>query len=378
MSSDELPLGNVLAVSVEQAVAAPTCTARLADAGARVIKVERPEGDFARGYDDYVKGEATYFVWANRGKESICLDLKSSADREVLERILAQADVFVQNLAVGAADRLGFGAEALRQRYPRLITCSISGYGETGSHKNMKAYDLLIQAESGLSSISGGNRIGVSIADIITGINAYGAILEALAQRARTGKGSHVSLSLFDSVADLMAVPILQQTYTGVAPRNVGMHHPSIAPYGSFPCRDGTEVIVAVQNNREWSRLCEQVLELPGLTHDSRFADNKSRTANRTELEQIISEATRRHPLDDLIEKLKGAGIAHGMLNDLPAVIAHPALRNIPVRLPDGQVADIPAPPARTPWRPAMLGPVPALGQHDKDIRAEFSGLSKQ
>jgi itaconate CoA-transferase len=377
MNGNELPLRDVLVVSVEQAVAAPTCTARLADAGARVIKVERPEGDFARGYDDYVKGEATYFVWANRGKESICLDLKCNDDREVLERMLAQADVFVQNLAVGAADRLGLGPEALRERYPRLITCSISGYGETGPYKNMKAYDLLIQAESGLSSISGGNRIGVSIADIVTGINAYGAILEAIVQRARTGQGSHVSLSLFDSVADLMAVPILQQTYTQTPPRNVGMHHPSIAPYGSFPSRDGTEVIIAIQNNREWSRLCAQVLELPDLSNDPRFADNSSRTANRKKLEQIISGVTSSYPLNDLIEKLKGAGIAHGMLNDLPAVVAHPALRNIPVGLPGGQVADIPAPPARTPWRPEILGPVPALGQHDKELRAEFSELPK-
>ena len=377
MNGNELPLSDVLVVSVEQAVAAPTCTARLADAGARVIKVERHEGDFARGYDDYVKGEATYFVWANRGKESICLDLKCNDDREVLERMLAQADVFVQNLAVGATDRLGLGAEELRQRYPRLITCSISGYGETGPYKNMKAYDLLIQAESGLSSISGGNRIGVSIADIVTGINAYGAILEAIVQRARTGQGSHVSLSLFDSVADLMAIPILQQTYTQTPPRNVGMHHPSIAPYGSFPSRDGTEVIIAIQNNREWSRLCAQVLELPDLSNDPRFADNSSRTANRNKLEQIISGVTSSYPLNDLIEKLKGAGIAHGMVNDLPAVVAHPALRNIPVGLPGGQVADIPAPPARTPWRPEILGPVPALGQHDKELRAEFSELSK-
>ena len=371
--SGELPLSGVLVVALEQAVAAPTCTVRLADAGARVIKVERPEGDFARGYDDYVKGEATYFVWANHGKESIRLDLKSGDDRAFMDRMLAQADVFVQNLAVGAAARLGFDAKALQERYPRLITCSISGYGDSGPYKDMKAYDMLIQAESGLSSVSGGNRIGVSIADIVTGINAYGAILEALALRRRTGRGSDLSLSLFDSLADLMAVPILQQAYTQASPKNLGMHHPSIVPYGSYPSRDGSEVIIAVHNNREWARLCEQVLELPGLVKDPRFTDNKSRTANRNILEPIIAEVTGSYPPQELVKKLRVAGIAYGMLNDLPAVVEHPALRNISVKLPSGQTVDIPAPPAKTPWRQSTFGPVPSLGQHDDDLRAEFS-----
>ena len=373
MSSKELPLSGVLVVALEQAVAAPTCTARLADAGARVIKIERPEGDFARAYDDYVKGEATYFVWANRGKESIRLNLKASGDSAFMDRMLAQADVFVQNLAVGAAARLGLGASALQERYPRLISCSISGYGDSGSYKDMKAYDMLIQAESGLSSVSGRNRIGVSIADIVTGINAYGAILEALVLRRRTGRGSDLSLSLFDSLADLMAVPILQQAYTQVAPKNLGMHHPSIVPYGSYPSRDGTEVMIAVHNNREWARLCEQVLELPDLVKDPRFVDNKSRTANRNILEPIIAEVTGSYSSEDLMEKLRAAGIAYGMLNDLPAVVAHPALRKLSVKLPNGQFADIPAPPAKTPWCPDAFGSVPALGQHDEDLRAEFS-----
>ena len=335
MDSKESPLSGVLVVTLEQAVAAPVCTARLADAGARVIKVERPEGDFARAYDDYVKGEATYFVWANRGKESIRLDLKSGDDMVVMERMLAKADVFVQNLAVGAAVRLGLGARALQERFPRLINCSISGYGDSGPYKDMKAYDMLIQAESGLSSVSGRNRIGVSIADIVTGINAYGAILEALAVRQRTGKGSELSLSLFDSLADLMAVPILQQAHTQVAPKNIGMHHPSIVPYGSYPSRDGSEVVIAVHNNREWARLCEQVLILPELVNDPRFVDNKSRTANRKILEPIIAEATGSYPLEELVNKLRVAGIAYGMLNDLPAVVAHPALRNLSVKLPN-------------------------------------------
>jgi crotonobetainyl-CoA:carnitine CoA-transferase CaiB-like acyl-CoA transferase len=237
----------------------------------------------------------------------------------------------------------------------------------------MKAYDMLIQAESGLSSVSGRNRIGVSIADIVTGINAYGAILEALAVRQRTGQGSELSLSLFDSLADLMAVPILQQTYTKIAPKNVGMHHPSIVPYGSYPSRDGSEVMIAVHNNREWARLCEQVLMLPDLVNDPRFVDNKSRTPNRNSLEPMIAEATGSFPQQDLVKKLRAAGIAHGRLNDLPAVVAHPALRNLSVKLPNGETADVPAPPAKTPWRPDTFGPVPALGQHDDDLRAEFS-----
>ena len=373
MSSNEQPLSGVLVVALEQAVAAPTCTVRLADAGARVIKVERPEGDFARGYDDFVNGEATYFVCANRGKESICLDLKSDDDSAFMDCMLARADVFVQNLAVGAAARLGLGADELQERFPRLICCSISGYGESGPYKDMKAYDMLIQAESGLSSVSGRNRIGVSIADIVTGINAYGTILEALALRQRTGKGSILSLSLFDSLADLMAVPILQQVHTQIAPRNVGMHHPSIVPYGSYPTSDGADVIVAVHNNREWARFCEQVVMLPDLVNDPRFVDNKSRTANRSILEPILAEATGSLPQEELQNKLRAAGIAHGMLNDLPAVVAHPALRNLPVKLPGGKSADIPGPPAKTPWFPDEFGPVPGLGQDEKDLRAEFS-----
>jgi len=373
MDEVKSPLNGLLVVALEQAVAAPVCTARLADAGARVIKVERSEGDFARDYDDYVKGESTYFVWANRGKESICLDLKSSDDMAVMERMLARADIFVQNLAVGATERLGIGVKSLRERFPRLITCSISGYGESGPYKDKKAYDMLIQAESGLSSVSGRNRIGVSIADIVTGINAYGTILEALVHRHRSGRGSHVSLSLFDSLADVMAVPILQQEYTQAAPVNVGMHHPSIVPYGSYPCRDGMEVMIAVQNNREWARLCEQVLDLPELVKDPRFADNKSRAANRHILEPVIAEATGRNSQSDLVEKLAAAGIAHAMLNDLATVVVHPALRRIPVELPNKQFANIPAPPAETPWCSDAYGAVPALGQHDESLRVEFA-----
>ncbi len=368
------PLDGILVVSLEQAVAAPTCSARLADAGARVIKVERQEGDFARGYDSYVKGEATYFVWANRGKESICLDLKADGDRAVLERILAQADVFIQNLSVGAAERLDLGAAALQQRYPRLISCFISGYGEHGPYRHMRAYDMLLQAESGFSSISGDGRAGVSIADIITGINAEAAILEALLQRQHTGKGSHIGLSLFDSMADLMAVPLLQTRYSGESPRYIGMRHPAIVPYGNFPTADGGEVVFSIQNEREWARLCEQILERPELITDPRSCDNRARTANREFVEKIVAAVTRSRSQAKLTSQLRNAGIAHGRFNHLPEVLSHPQLRGCAVPLPDGEVAEIPAPPARVPWRGDTLGGVPGLDAQGAAIRAEFAG----
>ncbi len=373
MSDTSKPLDGILVVSLEQAVAAPTCSARLADAGARVIKVERKEGDFARGYDSYVKGEATYFVWANRGKESICLDLKAEDDRAVLERLLAQADVFIQNLSVGAAERLDLGATALHQRYPRLITCSISGYGEDGPYRHMRAYDMLLQAESGFSSISGDGRAGVSIADIITGINAHGAVLEALFQRQQTGEGSHISLSLFDSMTDLMAVPLLQTRYSGEPPRYIGMRHPAIVPYGNFPTANGGEVVFSVQNEREWARLCAQILERPDLITDPRTCDNKVRTANREFVEDIVTAVTRNRSQGCVTEQLLKAGIAHGRFNHLPEVLDHPQLRDCSVPLPSGEVAEVPAPPARVPWRNDALGAVPGLGEQSAAIRAEFA-----
>ena len=292
------PLQDILVVSIEQAVAAPVCTSRLATAGARVIKVERPEGDFARGYDDYVKGEATYFVWANHGKESICLDLKRPDDRALLGAMLARADVFVQNLSVGAVERLGFGLAMLRETYPRLVTCSISGYGENNAYRDMRAYDMLVQAESGLSSISGNGRVGISVADIVTGINAHGAVLEALLRRQCSGLGSDIHLSLFDSMTDIMAVPLLQTAYTGKAPEYVGMRHPSIVPYGSFPTT-GSDVVLSIQNEREWVRLCADVLDAPDLATREGFESNKARTVNRDAIESAISEISRTFSQED-------------------------------------------------------------------------------
>jgi len=278
------PLEGVLVVSIEQALAAPLCSCRLADAGARVIKIERETGDFARNYDDAVNGESSYFVWTNRGKESAILDIKSAEGLEVLHNMLAKADVFIQNLAPGAAARLGLGSESLRSRYSQLITCDISGYGELGEYKNMKAYDLLIQSESGLVSVSGGpesyGRIGVSICDIGAGMNALSGVLLALAKREKTGVGSSVKVSLFDGAADWMSVPILHQKYTGKGPNRAGLKHPSISPYGEYQSGDDKTIVISIQNDREWSRFCDELLAQPDLKQDERFSSNNQRVAN--------------------------------------------------------------------------------------------------
>ena len=279
--SDLTPLSGKLVVTLEQAVAAPLCTCRLADAGARVIKIERPEGDFARGYDRAAAGGSSYFAWLNRGKESIALDLKTEADRHLMARLLAHADVFVQNLAVGAAERLGFGSAALRAVHPRLITCDISGYGEEGPYADMKAYDLLIQAESGLVSVNGApgayGRVGVSVADIACGMNAALGVTQALMRRERTGQGEGVAVSLFDAMAEWMTVPLLHYEGLGRAPERIGLAHPSIAPYGGFDCADGQTLLISIQSDREWAQLCEQVLGRPELAGDPRFATNDAR-----------------------------------------------------------------------------------------------------
>lgn len=375
MAAATLPLAGLLVVSIEQAVAAPLCTRRLADAGARVIKVERPEGDFARDYDHVVHGESAHFVWLNHGKESIALDFKAESDRALLARMIARADIFVQNLAPGAAARAGFGSAALRAQHPQLITCDISGYGEDGPARDMKAYDLLIQAETGLASITGTpdgpGRVGVSVADIGCGMNAHAAILEALVARGRTGQGSGVAVSLFDGIADWMAVPLLHHDYAGTAPRRVGLAHPSIAPYGAFACRDGKAVVISIQNEREWQALCRDALEAPELLDDPRFAGNTARIANRPVLDGMIADLFAALDWRVAVERLSAARIAYASLNGVADLSVHSQLRRIEVDTPTGPVS-LPASPMRWQDRSVVPGVVPALDADGDLIRAEF------
>ncbi|WP_428149670.1 CaiB/BaiF CoA transferase family protein [Brevundimonas sp.] len=371
------PLEGVLVVALEQAVAAPYCTSRLADAGARVIKIERAEGDFARGYDRAAEGTSSYFAWLNRGKESLVLDVKSPADRALLDALLARADVFVQNLAPGAVDRLGLSAETLRATRPEMITCDISSYGADGPYAERKGYDLLLQAETGLVSITGtpegAGRVGVSVCDIATGMSACQGILEALIARGRTGLGQSLKVSLFDAVADWMTVPLLQAEASGRNPDRLGLHHVSIAPYGAYACADGFELLVSIQNEREWAGFCADVLDQPALAADPRFIDNSARVANRPALDAIVVEAFVRHPRAALIQILDQAKIAFGAVNSVLELADHPHLRRASVATPGGSV-EIVAPPVISPDRPFRPGAVPAVGQHTETIRAEFLG----
>ena len=371
-----LPLEGLLVVSVEQAVAAPQCTCRLADAGARVIKVERPEGDFARRYDDLVHGESAYFVWLNRGKQSVALDLARPDDNALLEAMLAKADVFVQNLKPGALAKLGFAFERLRKDYPRLICCSISGYGENGPYAQRKAYDMLIQAESGLASITGGPeapaRAGVSVVDIAAGMNAYEAILEALLVRARTGQGDAISISMFDAMADWMAVPLLQHE-GGNTPQRIGLAHTSISPYGAFKTKDGADVLISIQNDREWRVLAEHVLGDKQLAADPDFATNVERVKRRAETDGRVAAAFAAMDVEPLVEKLARHDIAFGRINDLELLRRHPHLRRTTVGAPSGPVT-MPAPAAIHDSAPRAYGAVPALGEHSEMVRKEFGG----
>jgi len=369
-------LDGILVVSVEQAVAAPYLSGRLADAGARVIKVERPEGDFARGYDNLVHGESAYFVWLNRGKESVCLDLKNTADVAVLAAMVAKADVFIQNLAPGAVERLGFGAEELRKKYPRLITCSISGYGDEGPFRELKAYDLLVQAESGLSSITGNEhgsaRVGVSVCDIAAGMTALQSVLQALYARQQSGVGRHVAVSLYHALADWMNVPYLQFAYGGKVPARAGLNHPTIAPYGAYACGDGKAVLISIQNEREWAALCAEVLGDAGVATDPRFANNSLRVANRADLDAIVLAAFGAQPRETVVQRLEQARIAYGRVSTMDDVVKHPQNRYVEVNTPTGPVRYL-APGALVDHTPPVFGPVPALGEHTDRLRQEFS-----
>ena len=368
-------LSDVLVVSVEQAVAAPLASYRLAEAGARVIKIERPEGDFARAYDSAVAGESTFFTWLNRGKESVVLDFKKTENAEFLRRLIASADIFIQNLAPGAAARAGFGSEALRRSNPRLITCDISGYGDSGPYSAMKAYDLLIQAESGLASLTGSEdapgRVGISICDIAAGTTAYAALLEALLLRGRTGVGEGLAVSLFDVMAEWLSVPLLHHEYGDGAPKRIGLSHPLIAPYGAFETQ-GAPILIAVQNNREWRRLCDQVLDEDGLAGRPDYADNAARVANRATLDSIIAARFLSMPRALLIARLDAAGIAYGSINGIDELAAHPALRRAPL----GGAAGITLAASAVRRAISEAAPharVPGLGEHTEAVRAEFA-----
>ncbi|HRF08201.1 MAG TPA: CaiB/BaiF CoA-transferase family protein [Xanthobacteraceae bacterium] len=368
-------LEGILVVSVEQAVAAPYASSRLADAGARVIKVERPEGDFARGYDELVHGESAYFVWLNRGKESICLDLKRDTDAALLSKLISRADVFIQNLAPGVIERLGFAPDKLRAANPRLITCSISGYGDEGPYRDLKAYDLLVQAETGLSSITGNEygaaRVGVSVCDIAAGMTAFQAIMQALFARERNGEGRHVAVSLYHALADWMNVPYLQFAYGGKTPDRAGLNHPTIAPYGAYPCGDEKSVLISIQNEREWASLCADVLDDAAIAGDPRFAGNSKRVTNRAALDELIGRVFSGLPRDEVVARLERARVAYGRVSTLDDVANHPQNRYIEVETPSGPVRCL-APGAIFNATLPEFGSVPAPDQHGASIRAEF------
>jgi formyl-CoA transferase len=369
-----LPLESLLVVSLEQAVAAPTCSCRLADAGARVIKIERPEGDFARGYDSLARGESAYFVWLNRGKESVVLDLTKAADKALMERLLAKADVFIQNLKPGAIAKLGFAIDRLRRDYPTLICVSISGFGESGPYAARKSYDLLVQAESGLASVTGSPdapaRVGVSVTDVASGMNAYEAVLEAIIGRGRTSKGATIAVSLFDAMADWMTVPLLHHE-GGQSPKRLGLSHPSISPYGVFKTKDGADILISIQNDREWRILAGKVMGDAGLAADPHFATVADRVKIRPETDGKVAAAFATMDVATLSGKLAAADIAFGRVNDVAGLIGHPHLRRIEVETPSGPVS-YPAPaPIRDQAR--TYGRIPALGEHTEKVRKEFS-----
>ena len=387
-SSDEeprtLPLRGVTVVALEHAVAAPFTTRHLADLGARVIKVERPgTGDFSREYDRSVHGQASYFVWLNRGKESIELDLKSTTDMELLLTIVDEADVLVQNLLPGAVDRLGLGAATLRARRPELIHCSISGYGADGPYADKKAYDLLVQCESGLLSTTGSPadpaKVGVSVVDIATGMYAFTGILTALYERERTGLGATLSVAMLDAVGEWMMQPTYLSVYGGRPFRRAGARHASIAPYGPYRCLDGT-VFIGVQSDREWGLLCREVLRRPELVEDPRFARNTERVAHDAIITGIIETALVEQPIDEVVRSLESLGLACARMRTPQEFYDHPQLaardRWREVGSPGGRVRAL-LPPVVMEGREAAMGDVPALGQHSEALRREFGGTRR-
>ena len=378
------PLEGLTVVSIEQAVAAPFATRQLADLGARVIKIERPgPGDFARDYDETVKGMSSHFVWLNRSKESIALDLKTDAGRAAMQALVAKADVFVQNLAPGAAERLGLGAETLRAKHPGLVHVSISGYGDGGPYTNKKAYDLLVQCEAGLVSITGTadepSKVGISVADIAAGMYAYTGVLTALLRKGRTGQGATVEISMLEALAEWMGFPMYYSWYGEKPPVRSGASHAAIAPYGPFPCAGGEQVFLGIQNEREWAAFCDKVIGRSELATDERFVTNSLRVTHRKDLTVEIARAFDGLSADEAIERLEEAGIANARLRDLAALVGHEQLvarnRWREVDTPVGPIKAL-LPPATLDGDEPVMGPIPAPGQHTEQILAEL-GLSR-
>jgi itaconate CoA-transferase len=374
------PLEGITVVTLEHAIAAPFCTRQLADLGARVIKIERPGvGDFARAYDDRVRGLASHFVWTNRSKESLTLDVKHDEAQRVLFKLLDQADVLVQNLAPGAAARLGLSYEALREKYPRLIVCDISGYGADGPYRDKKAYDLLIQSESGFLSITGSPdepaKAGCSVADIAAGMYAYSNILAALIQRGRTGQGCNLDVSMLEAMVEWMSYPLYYAMDGAAPPPRAGAAHATIYPYGPFPAGDGKVVMLGLQNEREWVAFCDKVLLQPELAADARFNSNSARTAARAELRSIIVEAFSKLGAEQVIERLEAAQIANAHMNTMQDLWQHAQLkarnRWTEVQTPAGMIPALVPPGLPSTFAPRM-DPVPALGQHTDSILAEL------
>ncbi|PXY27008.1 CaiB/BaiF CoA transferase family protein [Prauserella muralis] len=375
-----LPLDGVTVVALEQAVAAPLATRQLGDLGARVIKVERPgTGDFARAYDETVRGMSSHFVWLNRNKESIALDVKDDGDRAVLEALLATADVFVQNLAPGAADRLGLGTDALRQRYPRLIVCNISGYGASGPYRTKKAYDLLVQCEAGVVSLTGTGdapaKAGIPVADIAAGMYAFSGVLSALYERERTGEGTGFDVAMLDALGEWVGFPYFYAAYGGTPPPRNGARHAAISPYGPYTTGDGAAVFIGVQNEREWAALCEHVLGEPELARDPRFASNTLRVEHDTELTELIELALAGLTAEQVEARLDEAGIANARMRTMSEFAEHPQLaarqRWAEVGSPVGPLRTL-LPPIDVPGRTPRLDPVPDAGEHTAAIRAEL------
>ena len=374
------PLDGLTVVALEQAVAAPFATRQLADLGARVIKVERPgAGDFARGYDETVRGLASHFVWLNRTKESVALDLKSDHGRESIRALVKEADVFVQNLAPGAAERLGLGAEELRAANPGLIHVSISGYGPAGPYSAKKAYDLLVQCEAGLVSITGTeeapSKVGISIADIASGMYAFTGVLTALIQRGRTGEGATIEISMLEALAEWMGFPLNYSMYGGIPPQRTGARHAAIAPYGPFRCQGGGQVFLGLQNEREWEKFCTEILGQPDLVADPRFERNSLRVEHAEELQREIEDVFAVSAPEEVAGRLEAAGIANALLRDMAGLADHPQLkardRWVDYDSPVGKLQAL-IPPATFVGSMPALGPVPQLGEHTDAVLAEF------